>query len=115
MRYASWMQTIYLVKFILFVFGGNNSKMRNIIKKQLNKELRELAIKERARLGYTQEKMAETLLMSTRSYSDIESGEIACGSLTTIILLMNMNCPDEYLKKLKNAFEKLQLLEEMIV
>ncbi len=89
--------------------------MRTIIEKQLKKELRELAIKERARLGYTQEQMAEVLMMSPRSYSDIESGENSCGSLTTIILLMNMNCPDEYLKKLKNAFEKLQLLEEMIV
>lgn len=58
--------------------GGLKSYLKN-----------ELAGK-RAELGISQEKMAETLNISLRSYSDLEHGRFCC-SLSTFISYVN-NC-----------------------
>ncbi len=89
--------------------------MREDMEATLKKELRAAAISERQRLGITQEKMAENLFMSTRSYSDIECGITLCGSLTTVLLLIQMPDPNKFLRDLRFEFSKLPKRKESLV
>ncbi|MBQ7922895.1 MAG: helix-turn-helix domain-containing protein [Clostridia bacterium] len=84
--------------------------MRHNIEKALKEELRTLALTLRDRLNLTQSKMAEKLIMTDRSYSDIETGENMCGTLTTILLLAELDDPKTYLQELKGKIDA--LLEE---
>ena len=70
--------------------------MRNEMEELLKEELRTLAIRTRDRLNYKQKQMAEALEMSDSSYSDIETGEHMCGTLTAVLLLMLQPDPNEY-------------------
>ena len=83
--------------------------MNNILKHNF----RELALRERVRLGLTQKQMAEVLIMSERSYADIESGVSACGALTVTLLLINLSDPKAFLQKLQKDFELIFLMEEV--
>ena len=94
-----------LVKFSWFVFGFN--KMRSDFQKILKKELRDVVLKTRSRLNLTQEEMSELLSMSKNSYFDIESGEHMCGTLTTVLLLLEQDDPNTILKKIQREFEQL--------
>lgn len=94
-----------LIKFSWFVFGF--SKMRSDFKKILKKELRDVVLKTRSRLNLTQEEMSELLSMSKNSYFDIESGEHMCGTLTTVLLLLEQDDPNTILKKIQREFEQL--------
>lgn len=85
-------------------------EMQNILKR----DLRELALRARENRGITQKKMAEVLVMSERSYADIESGASACGTLTGFLLLMCLPDADEFLYSLKYKFEMLNVLEEAV-
>ena len=88
--------------------------MRHIMEKTLKEDLRVLAIRERERMGLTQREMAERLMMSESSYSDIETGKAMCGTLTAVLLLAALEKPQLYfegLKKLlRNSYEKAALL-----
>ena len=81
--------------------------MRNEMQAILKAEMRMAAISEREHDDITQEKMAELLFMNPRSYSDIECGVTACGALTTVLLLMRMKSPEEFLRGLRSKFDEL--------
>lgn len=89
--------------------------MRNELEAIIKRELRGLALRTRARLDLTQEQMAERLTMNPRSYIDIESGVCMCGTLTTLLLLMEQPDPLTVLDGLKDKFKKLYESEEMTV
>ena len=72
--------------------------MRHIAEKTLKEDLRVLAIRERERMGLTQRQMAERLMMSESSYSDIETGKAMCGTLTVVLLLAALEAPQLYLE-----------------
>ena len=74
--------------------------MRHIAEKTLKEDLRVLAIRERERMGLTQRQMAERLMMSESSYSDIETGKAMCGTLTSVLLLAALEAPQLYLERL---------------
>ena len=94
-----------LIKFSWFVFGFN--KMSSDFEKILKKELRDVVLKTRSRLNLTQEEMSELLSMSKNSYFDIEAGEHMCGTLTTVLLLLEQDDPNTILKKIQREFEQL--------
>ena len=94
-----------LIKFSWFVFGFN--KMRSDFEKILKKELRDVVLKTRSRLNLTQEEMSELLSMSKNSYFDIEAGEHMCGTLTTVLLLLEQDDPNTILKRIEKQFDKL--------
>ena len=79
--------------------------MREELNNILKHEFRELAICRREELGFTQREMAEALVMSERSYADIERGVSACGVLTVALLLIGLTDSNEFLMQLKNKFE----------
>ena len=81
--------------------------MRHQMENVLKSELRALAIRERDELGFTQRKMAESLVMSETSYSDIECGENMCGTLTALLLIMRLEYPNDFLLLLKKRFDEL--------
>ena len=81
--------------------------MRNELQAIIKTYLRGLALRTRARMGLTQEQMAEHLSMNTRSYIDIERGVCMCGTLTTLILLMDQPDPLVALSELEEKFKKL--------
>jgi len=86
-----------------------NITMRNEMERLLKDELRTLAIRTRERLHLTQKEMAIRLEMSESSYSDIETGLSMCGTLTTVLLLSELDDPYAYLQALK---QKLAVLYE---
>lgn len=62
-------------------------------------------IKERRRLGLTQEAMAGLLLMSLRSYANLEHGVNTCGVITLVTFLINCSeSPTAFLQELTLAF-----------
>ena len=79
--------------------------MRNELENILKNATRELALQERK--DFTQEKMAEELYMSPRSYSDIECGVNSCGALTTVLLLMRLPSADPFLQDLRRRFDRM--------
>lgn len=80
--------------------------MRRKIEAVYKDTFRNIALKTRFDLGFTQAKMSEALLMSERSYEEIESGRSACGAVTAILLLLHANDRDEILADLKASIEK---------
>ena len=83
--------------------------MRNEMEAVLKEVFRELALKTRYERGLTQNIMSRALVMSERSYEDIERGKTSCGALTVVLLLMEIDNPifflDELRKKLEKAYE----------
>ena len=75
----------------------------------LKEAFRELALKTRYERGLTQNKMSRALVMSERSYEDIERGRAGCGALTVVLLLLEIDNPIFFLntlrKKLEEAYE----------
>ena len=61
--------------------------MKNFYKEQFKKRFRQEILKTRSALGYTQEKMAHILLLSTRAYVALESGKSCCSPITFFIFL----------------------------
>lgn len=84
--------------------------MRHEKEKILKEELRFLAIKTRDRLEITQREMSSMLEMSESSYSDIETGESMCGTLTAVLLLGMQSDPKDFIEstgsKLRDFYEK---------
>lgn len=94
-----------MIEFSLFVIGVG-TVIRNEMKAILKETLRDLALRTRYNRGLTQVKMAEVLVMSERSYEDIESGHTACGSLTTVLLLLEVDNPQDVLDELRVRLQK---------
>ena len=80
--------------------------MRDEKEHLLKDELRLLAIKTRYDLGITQKEMARHLSMAEGSYSDIESGEYMCGTLTAVLLLSMQDDPSIFLENIKRKFSE---------
>ena len=64
-------------------------------------------IKARMSTDLTQKQMAQLLDMTENSYSDIETGEYMCGTLTAVLLLAEQEDPAAYLQELKSKFDEL--------
>ncbi len=77
--------------------------------------LRVLALDERARLGLTQAKMAETLAMSQRSYAYIENGQSNCSALTTILLLLQCPTRENFFSELERRFRPFLRREKLVL
>ena len=82
--------------------------MRTIKSLLLKSELRILAIQTREKLNLTQREMAEKLEMSESLYSDIETGVSMCGTLTTILLLSQVENASEFLFAVNEKLKKLE-------
>ena len=80
--------------------------MRNEMEAILKDAFRELALKTRYERGLTQNKMSRALVMSERSYEDIERGKAGCGTLTVVLLLMEIDNPIFFLNDLRKKLEK---------
>ena len=84
--------------------------MRNEMEMVLKQKFRNLALKIRYEQGLTQSEMSKALVMSERSYEDIERGQSGCGALTIVLLLMTVDNPiivlDELRMELKKAYDK---------
>lgn len=80
--------------------------MRNEMEAILKETFRELALKMRYEYGLTQSKMSRALVMSERSYEDIERGKTGCGVLTVILLLTKIDNPMIFLNNLRIKLEK---------
>lgn len=75
--------------------------MRNQLYVALKHFLRCELLKSRTALNLSQESMAHILSMSTRAYTDLESGKTCCG-LITFLLFLRHCCADRqaFLNKL---------------
>ena len=80
--------------------------MRDEKEHLLKDELRLLAIKTRYALGITQKEMARHLSMAEGSYSDIETGEYMCGTLTAVLLISMQDDPSVFLEQIKRKFSE---------
>lgn len=85
-----------------------DSTIREKMEKLLKKELRFLALRTRAELNLTQNKMGERYAMSGDSFSSIETGEYMCGSLTAILLLNDQRDPAKVLREIVEKLEKIR-------
>lgn len=83
--------------------------MRNEMEMVLKQKFRNLALKIRYEQGLTQSEMSKALVMSERSYEDIERGKSGCGALTIVLLLMKVDNPlivlDDLRMKLEKAYD----------
>ena len=79
--------------------------MRQEKDKIIKTVFRTLALKIRERLDLTQKEMADRLDMCERSYFNMEAGKTKCGTLTVLLLLMELEDPRLFLLDLKAAFE----------
>lgn len=83
--------------------------MRSEMETVLKEKFRVLALKIRYERDLTQNEMSSLLVMSERSYEDLERGRSGCSALTAILLLMEIDDPITFLndlrKKLKEAYE----------
>ena len=84
---------------------GKNDVMRSEMETILKETFRDLALKIRYEQGLTQSKMSDALVMSERSYEDIERGQSGCGALTIVLLLMKADNPIVVLDNLKIELE----------
>ena len=87
--------------------------MREEMKTIVKHAFREQTLKLRYKKGLTQAKMAEQLEMSERAYADIEAGRFTCGTLTAILLLLQMEDREEFLQELDEDFKKLYNMEDV--
>lgn len=81
--------------------------MRNLYSQILKNIFYTNIITTRAKLGLTQEQMAEKLVMSARSFMEIDHGKHSCSALTLSLYLIYF-CDDvpKFLDTLKAEFEK---------
>lgn len=84
--------------------------MRNEMEMVLKQKFRNLALKIRCEQGLTQSEMSKALVMSERSYEDIERGQSGCGALTIVLLLMKVDNSiivlDDLRMELEKAYDK---------
>ena len=80
--------------------------MRHELEKILRNDLRFLAIETRDRLKLTQREMGSRLHMSESAYSDIETGQYMCSTLTAVLLLDMQEDPKAFLNQAADHFSK---------
>ncbi len=81
--------------------------MREQIRQLLKEEFRVLALRIRTNLDITQDKMGELLEMHKNSYAEIENGANLCGSITLVLLLLQLDEPTEYISYLGDQIKAL--------
>lgn len=82
--------------------------MREIYKQAMKDVISKDFYKTRSELGLTQDKMSEKLMLSCRSYIDIEHGASLCGSLSLMLyLLYCCQNPMMFLDEMRIALDKL--------
>ena len=74
---------------------------------ELKVYLRGILLTTRQNLGLTQEKMAEKLRMSTRSYCDLERGKTGFSAVSLVFLLASVP-PDTVIHILQSFLESIQ-------
>lgn len=80
--------------------------MRKTYEKILKKHFYEHLIVKREELKLSQVKMADRLLMDTRSYVNLDHGKCGCSALTLALYLMYFcEDPNKYLSELRESFE----------
>lgn len=82
--------------------------MRNSYTQILKRVFSDWVLSVRGNLGITQEEMADRLLMSWRSYCDLDNGYSCCSGLTLALFLTRI-CTDPilFLKELDLAFSEI--------
>lgn len=81
--------------------------MREYYNKIFKQYFYEQLIAARSKRNLTQAKMAEQLVMDERSYVNLDHGKSGCSALTLALFLIYFcDSPTEYLKELREAFEK---------
>ena len=98
------------------VFAERHMKenvIRGKMEQVLKAELRTLALKTRAEMNLTQEKMGNRYVMSGDSFGDIESGENMCGALTEFLLLRDQEDLNRIFKEIGAKLDKIRE-EEMV-
>ncbi len=80
--------------------------MRKTYEKILKEHFYKHLISTREELQLSQVKMADKLIMDTRSYINLDHGKSSCSSLTLALYLINFcDNPKDYLDELRDAFE----------
>lgn len=80
--------------------------MRKTYEKILKEHFYKHLIDKREELHLSQVKMADKLIMDTRSYVNLDHGKSGCSSLTLALYLINFcDNPQEYLDELREAFD----------
>ena len=80
--------------------------MRKTYEKILKKHFYEHLISKREELQLSQVKMADKLIMDTRSYVNLDHGKAGCSGLTlALYLIYCCDNPKGYLDELREAFE----------
>lgn len=79
--------------------------MKNEMHELLKEKFRTLVIRMGDLLRLTQKEMANRLVMSESSYSDIETGKAMCGTLTAILRLQPQDDPNTNLHQLQDQFD----------
>ncbi len=81
--------------------------MRKTYETILRKRLHTHLIRTRDALGITQEEMAQRLMMSVRTYVELDHGKSSFGTLSLVLYLLYVcHDPNEVLKELKEALEE---------
>ena len=82
--------------------------LRDRMEQELKKELRTLALRTREEMHLTQAKMGDRYAMSADSFSDIESGENMCGTLTVFLLLRDQKDRDRIFHEIGSKLDKIR-------
>ena len=80
--------------------------MRKTYEKILKKHFYEHLISKREELHLSQVKMADKLIMDTRSYVNLDHGKTGCSALTLALYLIYFcDDPKDFLNELRLSFE----------
>ena len=84
-------------------------KLREQMEQELEKALRNIAMRERYSLQLTQSQYADALVMSLRSYQKIEEGLNGCSALTAFMIIAHQehreSIVNEVCQKLLTIYE----------
>lgn len=81
--------------------------MKDRLENALTNRTRDAFVQYCSESGITQLRMAEKLMMDTRSYADLEHGIHCCSALTLALILTNCCAdPAAFLEELRTAFEQ---------
>ena len=103
-----------MIEFSLFV-PRVDTVMRTEMEEELAKTLRDIALKLRGEYDLTQAKFGEALVMSERSYQEIEAGRNACSALTAVLIVLKLDQHPEYKALLISRLEKAYALEPVLI
>ena len=103
---ASYFSVRIFVRILLNSTKERLTSLRKTYEKILKEHIHKHLIGKREELRLSQVKMADKLIMDTRSYVNLDHGKSGCSSLTLALYLINFcEDPKEYLDELRDAFE----------